>query len=72
MRTALIIASWVLGIATVALLVAFESVSERRTAITTVNIELNQPQNQLFLNKHIAMAKPKYEHLQGVLRLRIY
>jgi len=51
MRTALIITSWVFGFAAVALLVAFEAISEEKTNITSIRIELIQPQNQLFLNK---------------------
>ena len=51
MRTALIISSWILGIAAAVLLLAFEAVNEEKTKISAINIELIQAKNQLFLNK---------------------
>ncbi len=51
MKTFLLITSWVLGFAAVAFLLAFESVSESRTMVSSLNIMLNQPKNQLFLTK---------------------
>lgn len=52
MRRVLKIASWVFGIAAFMFLVAFEQVGEEQSLVKNIEIELIQPDNQLFLNKN--------------------
>lgn len=51
MKKAKTIAFWILGFGALIFMLAFENISESSTPVRAIQIELDQPEHQLFLNK---------------------